>query len=207
VKIFGNPGSTCTRKVLATLAEKQQTAELVVIDLAKGEHKQPEHLARQPFGQVPTLEHDGFRLYESRAMMRYLDDVLPGPKLTPTDARDRARMEQWMSVETSNFTPHAMKIIYQLVFGRWRGQAPDMAKVDEGRAATGRALDIMDRALADTTFIAGDQFTLADICFQPYFEYLEVGGESDLIASRGNVAAWWTKLRARPAWQKVVARP
>lgn len=207
MKIHGNPGSTCTRKVLATLAEKGQSAELVHVDLAKGEHKAPAHTRFQPFGQVPALEaDDGWVLYESRAIIRYLDTALPGPKLTPASSRDAARMEQWMSVETSNFTPHAMKIIYQTVFARWRGTEPNLALVEEGRAALGRTLDVMDRALADSEWLATDQYTLADICYLPYLEYLEVGGEGALIASRANVGRWWTAARRRPAWQKAIGK-
>ncbi|MDP2313186.1 MAG: glutathione S-transferase N-terminal domain-containing protein [Pseudomonadota bacterium] len=206
MKIYGNPFSTCTRKVLATFAEKGHTPDLVVIDLAKGEHKSPEHVARQPFGQVPALEEDGWRLYESRAIIRYLDTVLSGPALIPSDARGVARMEQWISVESANFTPGAMKIIYQTVFGRWRGQTPDMDKVSEGRAQLIRALDVMDRALAESEFIAGDQYTLADICFLPYLEYLEAGDEGDTLATRANVSRWWTAARARPAWQKAIGK-
>src|SRR5262245_44745205 len=108
MKLYLNPFSTCSRKVLATLAEKQAEAEMVVIDLGKGEQKQPAHLARQPFGVVPVLDDDGFQLYESRAIVRYLDEKLPGVALTPGDARGRARMEQWISIEYSYFSPAAM---------------------------------------------------------------------------------------------------
>ena len=70
MKIYGHPLSTCTRKVLTTLVETNQPYELVTLDFMKGEHKQPAHLARQPFGRMPTLDDDGFTLYESRAMCR-----------------------------------------------------------------------------------------------------------------------------------------
>src|SRR4051812_8670664 len=83
MKIYGHPMSTCTRKVLTTLVEKSHEPELVVVDFATGEHKKPAHMSRQPFGQIPTLEDGGFTLYESRAMMRYIDETKSGPKLTP----------------------------------------------------------------------------------------------------------------------------
>ena len=89
MKIFGNPGSTCTRKVLMTAHENGAPFEFVLVDMAKGEHKQPAHLARQPFGQVPTLDDDGFAMYESRAMARYIDGKFGGA-LTPKDAQARA---------------------------------------------------------------------------------------------------------------------
>ena len=87
MKVYGFPGSTCTRKVLMTLHEKNCPYAFIPVDLGKGEHKQPEHLARQPFGVVPVLDHDGFVLYESRAIIRYLDAALVGEKLTPTDLK------------------------------------------------------------------------------------------------------------------------
>lgn len=203
--LYGHPASTCTRKVLTTLAEKNATFELYLVDLAKGDHKHADHLARQPFGQVPAIDHDGFKLYESRAIIRYLDEVLAGPALTPASAQGRARMEQWMSVETSNFTPGAMKIIYQVVFGRARGHQVDMDKVQEGRTLTGKALDVLERGLEHHPYLAGEAFSLADLCYMPYLEYLEVGGEGALMGSRPNVAAWWARIRSRPSWQHVIA--
>src|SRR5687767_6863022 len=117
LKIFGHPMSTCTRKVLMTLAETNTPHEIVTVDLGTAEHKKEPHRGRQPFGRVPALDDDGFALYESRAMIRYLNDRASG-SLVPSDARARAKMEQWISIETSEFTPHAMKFIYEHVFKR-----------------------------------------------------------------------------------------
>ncbi len=207
MKIHGHPASTCTRKVLTTLAEKNHPYEFVLVDFAKGEHKAPAHTRFQPFGQVPALEEDdGWVLYESRAICRYLDATLPGPKLTPSDARAAARMEQWMSVETSNFTPHAMKIVYQTVFARWYGKDPIQANIDEGREKLQLPLDVLERQLAQTEWLVGDQYTLADLCYLPYLEYLEQGGDSALVHSRPNVSRWWTAARARPSWRKTIGK-
>ncbi len=107
MKVYGHPMSTCTRKVLTTLIETGTPFDVVLIDFAKGEHKQEAHLARQPFGQVPVLDDDGFELYESRAICRYLDEKANGP-LRPGDARGRARMEPWISIVMCDFSPAAM---------------------------------------------------------------------------------------------------
>src|SRR6185295_13510330 len=90
MKIYGHPMSTCTRKVLMTLAETNTPYELQVVEFATGEHKKPPHLARQPFGQVPALQDGDFELYESRAMCRYINDKASG-SLVPRDLRDRAK--------------------------------------------------------------------------------------------------------------------
>ena len=206
MKLYGHPVSTCTRKVLTTLHEKGQQADFVLVDIMKGDHKNPDHLARQPFGQIPAIDDDGFVLYESRAIIRYVDETLPGPKLTPNDAKGRALMEQWMSVETSNFTPHAMKVIYQRYFNAFRGLPSDEAIVKEGSEAAGKAVDVMDRQLAKTRFLTGAQFTLADICFMPYIEYLFAGRAGDIIESRKNAARWWSEISVRPSWKAVNAK-
>lgn len=206
MKVYGHPMSTCTRKVLATLAEKGHHADLVLVDLQKGEQKAPEHLARHPFGVIPVLDDDGFQLYESRAIIRYLDARLPGPALTPTDVRERGRMEQWISVEQSYFTPGAMKVIYHAFFFPMGGRQGDPAVIEAGRAEAGRVLDVVDKALADQPYLAGNAFSLAEISWLPYLQYLTQAKSEDLITNRQNVAAWWERISKRPAWQKVIGK-
>jgi glutathione S-transferase len=206
MKLYGHPMSTCTRKVLTVLAEKGQEAEFVTVDLFTGAHKSPDFTRLQPFGQVPAFDDDGFILYESRAICRYLDAKLEGAPLSPASLQDRARMEQWISVETSNFTPHAMKLIYQLFFNKMQGKEPNQAIVEEGRKALSATLDILEAHLASSPFIVGDQFTLADIGFLPYIEYLFAAGEGAHFTSRPNAAAWWTRCSERPSWKKATGK-
>lgn len=201
MKLYGNPLSTCTRKVLTVLAEKGAKADFVTLDFMKGEHKSPENLARHPFGQVPTLDEDGFVLYESRAICRYLDETLPGAKLTPATAKDRAVMEQWISVEQSNFSPAAMKVIFQAMFNPMFGKSPDEGIIKEGREATGKVADVLDAHLAGKDFLVGKDFTLADICYLPYIEYLFAAKHGDLITERKNVASWWNRCAERKSWR------
>jgi len=204
MKVYGHPMSTCTRKVLMTLAEKNHTADFVMVDIMKGEGHTPEHLARQPWGQVPVLEEDdGWQLIESRAIIRHLDATLPGATLTPTDARERAKMEQWISLESANFTPGVMKILGQLMFAKWRGEEPKMALVEEGRTSVRKAVAVMEKALGEHEYIAGKQFTLADISFMPYVEYLFVAGEGNLITDNPNTSAWWNRISERAGWQQI----
>ncbi|HXN31343.1 MAG TPA: glutathione S-transferase N-terminal domain-containing protein [Polyangiaceae bacterium] len=205
MKIYGHPMSTCTRKVLATLHEKKASFEIVPVDLTTGAHKRPEHLARQPFGQIPVIDDGDFRLYESRAIIRYLDQVLPGATLTPSDPKGRGLMEQWISVETSNFTPHAMTIIYQLFFGPMRGAQPDPAKVEEGRTKLAKSVEVLDRQLAGGPYLLGERFSLADICYMPYFEYLTQTAAKDALLDHANVAAWWKRTSERESWKKVTS--
>ena len=203
MKLYGHPMSTCTRKVLTVLAEKGQQAEFVMVDLMKGEQKNAENVARQPFARVPAIEDDGFRLYESRAIMRYLDEKLPGTKLQPADAKDRALMDQWISVEHSYFSPSAMKIVFELVFHKMAGKTPDMDIVKAGREGVERAFDVAEKTLAHQDYLGGKTFSLADIDWMPYVQYLFAAEQGDLVTSRPGIKAWWERVSSRPSWKKV----
>ena len=202
MKLYGNPLSTCTRKVLTVFAEKNAKFDFVVLDFMKGEHKSPEHLARQPFGVVPSFEDNGFALYESRAICRYLDEALDGQKLSPATAKDRGMMEQWISVEQSYFTPAAMKILYQTLFAQMFGRAGDEAILKEGRDAIAKPAAVLDKHLsAGSDYLVGSQFTLADICYLPYIEYLFAAKQGDVITDHKHLAAWWSRCSERKSWQ------
>jgi glutathione S-transferase len=201
IKLFGHPASTCTRKILMTLAETSTPYELTLVDFAKGEHKAAPHLARQPFGQVPAIDDDGFGLYESRAVCRYINEKVSG-KLIPADIKARALMEQWASIETSNFTPHAMKFVYHDVFKR--PQEP--AVLEAAAKGLETALGVMEATLSKGPFLAGSQFTLADVFFMPYFEYAMMTPAKAIIAKYPHVSTWWTQTSERPTWLKTAGR-
>lgn len=204
ITLHGNPHSTCTRKVLLTLHEKGADFDFRHIDLMKGEQKSPEHLARQPFGVVPVLEHDGFSLYESRAIARYLDRALPGPALTPSDLHAAARMEQYISIEQSYFSGPALQIFLQKVKFPAMGQPTDSARVEEALTQLGKPSDVLAARLEETRYLAGDAFSLADAFYMPYFALLVALGASEPITSRPALTRWWTEVSERPAWKKVL---
>jgi glutathione S-transferase len=201
IKLYGHPVSTCTRKVLTTMAENGTAHEFELVDLMKGEHKQPAHMARQPFGQVPSIDDDGFTLFESRAICRYLNEKANG-KVVPSEPKAKAVMEQWISVETSNFTPHAMKFIYHHIFKS--EQSP--ATLAAAEAALTNTLSIMDAHLAKHPHFAGEQFSLADISFMPYVDYVLMTPAKDLITKWPNVSAWWSKVSDRSSWRKATGK-
>jgi glutathione S-transferase len=203
MKIYGHPWSTNTRNALATLAEKGHEAELVLVMIPKGEQKQPAHLALHPWGKVPVLDDDGFILYETRAIHRYLDRKLAGPKLTPDDPRQAARGDQWIQVADAYFVPHAHGIIFETLFRPFLGGAKNEQAIADGREGIQLPLDTLDRWLSSNAFLGGDAFSLADIHWMPYFEYLSKIGEGEPIVRRHHVDAWWRRVSARPAWHKV----
>lgn len=196
--IYGHPMSTCTRKVLMTAQELGTPYELVTIDFGTGEHKREPHLSRQPFGKIPAIDHDGFAMYESRPITRYLND-LGGGKLAPSDAQGRARMEQWIGIETSYFTEHVMKFVYQYVFQRKQ----DDDTLANARAGFDKAMTVMEQRLGEAPYFAGEEFSLADISYMPYVEYSMMTPLKEGYEKYPNVSAWWKRVSERPTWRKV----
>lgn len=212
MKVYGMAISSVTQKVLLVFAEKGHECELVNVDVLKGEDKLPAHLARQPFGEIPVLEDDGFWLYESRAIIRYLDRRLSGPVLIPTDLRELARMDQWISIEQSYFSGPVWElvrggpvyeIIRQSVGAANFPPPPDAASLDRARLEAAKPLDVMNEALSERDYLAGSQFSLAEVSFMPYVQYMVASGGEALILERPHVAAWWQRISTRPSWLKV----
>jgi glutathione S-transferase len=203
------PGSPFARAVLATLEEKGARYRLA--PLAPGSHKSPQHLARHPFGRVPVLEHDGFMLYETQAILRYLDRVLPEPALTPTDARRAARMDQVMNInDWYLFHGVANVIVFHRVVGpRVLGLAPDEAAIDAAMPAARVVFAELSRLLGEQPYLAGDGISLADLIVAPHVAFFTATPEwAELAAPRHNLAAWFTRMEARPSmlattWERV----
>jgi glutathione S-transferase len=203
MKVYGHPWSINTRKTLMTLAEKGREAELVTVVIPKGEQKLPAHLALHPFAKVPVLEDDGFVLYETSAINRYLDRTLGGVPLTPAGPREAARLDQWINVADAYFIPHVMPLIVESLFRRYLGGAQDRGAIEAGRAGMQGALDVADRWLGEHACFAGEGFSLADIHWMPYVEYLQQIGEGEAIERRPQLRRWWQAVSGRPSWQRV----
>jgi glutathione S-transferase len=197
IQLYGHPFSTCTRKVLTVLAETNTPYAMNVIDFGTNEHKQEAHLRRQPFGQVPTIDDAGFTLFESRAICRYLDDKAGSP-LSPREPKERAIMEQWISVEQSNYSAAAMKFVYHHVFRRT--QEPEV--LEKAGVMIEKTLAVLSEPLERGPYLTGARFTLADVCYMPYFEYTVGFSARPIYEKFPTVLAWWERVRARASWQK-----
>ena len=197
MKIYGHPLSSCTRKVLITLREKNREPELTTVDLFVAEHKSKSHLERHPFGVIPVLDDGDFRLYESRAIIRYLDATLDGALLTPKAPREIARMDQFLSVDQSYVAPHTRALAVERILKKHAGKSADPAIEREAEEALGRTFAIYDRALGQSPYVAGDTFSLADISVAPYVGSLPMIGAAHVIDGLSNLASWWRKISAR----------
>jgi glutathione S-transferase len=191
-----------TRKVLMTLAETEKRAELVLVMLPKGEHKQPAHLARHPFGKVPVLDDGDVRLIETRAINGYVARKAGGALLGRSDL-ERAMVDQWVNMADSYFVPHVHPLIVETLFRRYLGGEQDRTAIATCREGMQVALDVVDGRLAKTPFLAGETLTIADIHWLPYLEYLSQIGESDHVKRRRHLAGWFERVTSRESWRQI----
>ena len=130
--------------------------DLVEVDILSGKNQQPEHLARQPFGPVPAFEHDGFVLYETAAIIRYVDDVVEGPMLEPGDPKDRARMNQIIAINDSYGYPAIIgKLFWQRAVVPMMGGQPDDEIVAASLPRIRLVLSEIERLMGDGPWLAG----------------------------------------------------
>jgi glutathione S-transferase len=226
--------SVCSPKVRLCLAEKELSYESRHIDLFTFEHWEPFYRKINPKGVVPALDHDGKIMIESNVLIEYLEDAFPEIRLRPRDPYATAQMRLWIynseeiahaNVNTCSHNPrHAVRLAKKpytrdqldraaancpnpIIMARFlHRQAQGVSEAEENDAYT--ALDyllgMMEEALTTNAWLAGSDYSLADIAMTPYINRIEVLKRPEMIgaAKRPRVAAWWQKLQARPAFQE-----
>ncbi len=205
------PGSPFGRAVLATLEEKAAPYRLLAVSPAT--LREPEHLSRHPFGRVPTLDHDGFRLYETQAIMRYLDRVLPNPALTPANPNAAARMDQVMNVVDWYLFQGVGNVIgFQRIVGpRILGLTPNEAAIDAAMPRAHMVFNELAQLLGDWHYFAGETVSLADLSLASHLDFLAHTPEWSLLgAPHANLVTWLARMNAKPSmaattWDRVAA--
>jgi glutathione S-transferase len=162
LKIWGRNTSINVQKVMWAIGELDIPHERIDIGGTFGKNNEPAYLAMNPNGLVPTLEEDdGFILWESNSIVRYLASKYGTGTLEPTDARERARASQWMDWMLTVCAPAIHPLFWGLV--RTPPEKRDHAAISAARDNVAAALRILDAQLGKTAFAAGDYFTMGDI--------------------------------------------
>lgn len=205
------PGSPFGRAVLMALEEKG--VPYTFNPVAPGTLRTSEHLARHPFGRVPAIEHDGFKLFESQAILRYIDRMQPTPPLTPENQRAAAKMDQLMGINDWYLFQGVGNVIgFQRVVGpRLLGLTPDEGAIEAAMPKAEVVFAELSRQLGNNDFFAGDSLSLADIQIAPQLDFLTITPEWEkLAAGRKNLTEWLKRMNARPSmeattWERVAA--
>jgi glutathione S-transferase len=198
LRLYHHPFSTYGRRVRVALLEKRIEHQSVVIDMAARAHRTPEYLALNPYGRVPTIDDDGFVLYESAAILQYLEATRPKPALAPADAKGRALVDMHLRLCDLQFARPAGVIIFPKRFlpkEKW-----DAAAIAQAKGEIEKHLAIVEATLGNREYLVGDAFTLADIAYLPFLQFLPLME----IEPGPHVAAWRSRLLARPSAQATV---
>ena len=200
MKLYGAPmPAPNPRRVRIFLAEKGINLPETPVNMLKAEHKSPEHRARNPLGQIPVLElDDGRTISETVSICRYLEALHPEPALFGRDPFEVASIDQWIRrVEFALMQP---------VGNFWRHAHPRTAALltqyqdfgESNREAYARAQKLFDRMLAGTPFLAGESYTMADICALTTVDFADWIG-LPLDPTLAHLNAWRARATARPS--------
>jgi glutathione S-transferase len=165
IKLYTFPSFVSLKPVIVA-EEMGLSYEVVALDAASGAHKQPEHLKRHPLGKTPVLEQDGKFLFESNAICRYLA-AMNRSSLYPEGVWERGQVEQWIDYVTLQPGKWMTTVMYEeYLRPRYYGTTPNPAVIEEAKKFLPEQLSVLEDALGRTMFLAGNQYTLADVvCF------------------------------------------
>ena len=202
-------GSPYGRAVFASLEEKGARYRLAAVP--PGTFRSEPHLARHPFGRVPVLEHEGYLLYETQAILRYLDRLLPSPALTPADIKAAGRMDQVMNICDWYLFQGVGNVIgfHRVVRPRLMGLPADEAAVTQAMPKADAAFGELSRLLGSQSHFCGGTLSLADLMVAPQLDFLRQTPEWTVLTDRRpNVVDWLERMNARDSmkattWEKV----
>jgi glutathione S-transferase len=195
--ILGDYRSSYTRSARMAFEEKG-----IAYALQPSRPQSAEILALNPFGKMPTFRCGDLTLYETSAIMRHLDETLPGPALMPSEPAERAKAEQWISVLNCYGYPAMVRnYVLQYVFPRGPDGQPDRATIDAALPEIRKVLGSLDRAIGPRDYLVGEKLSLADVLMAPMVNY--VGGMpegKDLLAAYPDLRRAAEKLARRPSY-------
>jgi glutathione S-transferase len=203
-EIIGSLRSTYTRVVRMVCEEKG-----IEYALTERPLRAPEILAIHPFGKMPVLRHGDFALCESKAIATYLDRRFPGPPVIPTDPGLAALTEQWVSLVNTVMDATLIRIyLFAYAFPKTADGKPDRKAIDAVTPALREQVAILDKAVARTGHLVGDQFTFADINLLPILYYVRQLPEgAEALATASHLAFYYDRHAARPSFARTVPPP
>jgi glutathione S-transferase len=202
IKLYGHPGAPKAVKIEVLLEESGAPYVFRVIDLVRGENRQPAFLAINPAGRVPVIDDDGFILAESNAILRYLAARLEMESWYPNDLRSRALVDQW--IDQVSF--HVNNVVHPLYLNRYLypllGMPVDTAALAAAEKAVPGALAVVEARLEATgAFLCGPHPTIADLVLTEFLSEAESFGLD--LKPYSNIVRWLGAMTSRPAWERV----
>jgi glutathione S-transferase len=207
ITVYGTPVSVYVRIVRLLLEEAGAAYDLKSVDIFNGESQSPDYLTRNPFGKVPTIEVDGASIYETAAIVGYLDATIANHQFTPAAPLQSARMRQIMGiVDNYLYAPAIGAITIQRLIVPSQGGATDEAQVKNAVPAARKALEAIESLAVSSPYLLGDQMTIADFYLIFIFTYISQTSEFEaLTAQTPKLQTWWKQVGQLPNVKKVTA--
>jgi glutathione S-transferase len=184
------------------LEEKGQPYRLQ--PLGPGDSKSEAYMKLHPFGRIPAFQHGDFVVYETQAILRYLDDVFPEPALEPSDPRAAAKMNQLIGINDWYLFPQVVRIIgFQRIVGPvLMGLTPDEAVIAAAVPDARHCLGVLEKLVGEGPWLVGAQLTIADLLLAPQMDFIAATPEgAEILKGSPRLTAWLERMRARPSMQ------
>jgi glutathione S-transferase len=196
--LYGADYSVYVRIARMALEEKGVGYNLMPVDVFAEGGPPDWYLERHPFARIPAFEHDGFRLFETGAITRYVDEAFQGPSLQPADARRRAVMNQIIGLVDA-YAYRAM--VWDVAVERLEGNPPDEKRIAAGLGVARTTLTVLSDLKMPGDWLLGDMVSLADLHLAPVIGYfLNVEEGRDLLATVPAIAQWWDTVSIRSSF-------
>jgi glutathione S-transferase len=201
MRLYNHPMSHNARRAHMTALHLGLPVEVVHVDLAKGEQRQPAFLRMNPAGRVPVLEDGGFYLTESHAIMQYLADQVPDQTLYPREPQPRADVNRWLFWSAQHFQPAIGVLNWENFIKPMIGRGPtDPVEVKRGEALVAECAGLLNQRLDGRTWVAQDRLTLADLALAAPLMSIEPARLP--LKHLPNLMAWFKRVQELPAWQR-----
>lgn len=203
IELYGADYSVYVRSARLALFEKGVACKLIPIDVFAPGGPPASYLELQPFGKIPALKHDDFTLYETAAILRYVDEAFDGPPLQPGSPRPRARMTQFLSIlDSQAYKPLVWDIYVERVSKTRKGAPADEVKIASALGPARTIVTALESLVADGPFLMGDQLTLADCHAAPMLTLFEAADEGRLLLrSAPRLFAWLQRFKERDSFR------
>jgi glutathione S-transferase len=203
IEVFGRANSLNVQKVLWTLGELGVPFERYDVGGLYGGNREPDFLARNPAGLVPLLSEDGFDLWESNTIVRYLAARYGAGSVWPEDPKTRALSEKWMDYQLGTVFPAFRDAVLGLIRTDPDNRNPD--RIAASVRTTTDTLAVLDAHLRNLEYVAGDALTVGDVALGPIvYRWLTLDIDRPALE---NLQAWHDRLETRPAYREHVMVP
>ena len=201
MKLYGHPYSNAARRVQMLCEELGISYTYETVDLMSGKQNTPEFQKLNPNSKVPAIDDDGFTLWESQAIMRYLCDKHKAQAWYPTEPKARAIVEQWLDWNQTRIGPEAGKLMFNMHFA---GDKRNDQSIEDGKKWLLKILPVMNGVLDTRPYLCDGQITLADLAAATNIAYLEACQYD--FSPYPAIQRWYHAIKARPSFAKTAPR-